>query len=91
MQIINKIAKKGKLSTKYKNLIDNEIPRYHYLKFSEDIPIVSSIIDFKHYFSVDIEYLKKHINENFVCQVSELYREHISQRFANFLSRIGLP
>mgnify|MGYP001179148142 CR=1 FL=1 len=78
----------GRNSSTLKN---NKNPRYHYLEFSDEIPIVISIIDFKHYFSVNNLYLKKIIRSNFVCRVSELYREDISQRFASFLSRIGLP
>jgi len=72
-------------------LENNEIPRYHYLDFPEEIPLAPSIIDFKHYFSVNVEYLRKLKKANFICKVSELYREDISQRFANYLSRIGLP
>jgi len=77
--------------TANKSLKNNEIPRYHYLDFPKSIPIVPSVIDFKHYFSVNVQYLKKCKPQNFVCKVSELYREDISLRFANFLSRIGLP
>ncbi len=74
-----------------KFLRNNERPRYHYLEFPLEIPIVPSVIDFKHYFSVNIEYLRKIKKTNFVCQVSELFREEISHRFASFLARIGLP
>lgn len=74
-----------------KNLRKNETPRYHYLEFDDDVPIVNSVIDFKHYFTVNIEYLENHKKHNFVCNISDLYRERISQRFTNFLSRIGLP
>ena len=77
--------------TANKNLKDNLIPRYHYLEFPSDIPIVPSIIDFKHYFSVNLRYLMGIKNEKFACKISELYREDISHRFASFLSRIGLP
>ena len=77
--------------TDNKNLRQNETPRYHYLEFDESIPIVNSVIDFKHYFTVNVEQLREHKQSNFVCSVSEIYREHISQRFANYLSRIGLP
>jgi len=84
-QYIKKTGTKGKL------IIQNQIPRYHYIHFPEKIDIVSSIIDFKHYFSVNTDYLKKLKRTNFVCMVSELYRESISTRFAFFLSRIGLP
>ncbi len=85
MQIINKSKTPGR------NLRNNETPRYHYLEFTENIPIVPSVIDFKHYFSLNLEYLKKIKRENFVCKVSEIYREDISQRFASYLARIALP
>lgn len=84
MQIFNS-------ETQTNNLIHNEIPRYHYLEFPSDIPIIPSVIDFKHYFTANREYLSRIKNTNFICKVSELYREDISQRFASFLSRIGLP
>lgn len=78
-------------STENKALKNNETPRYHYLEFGPDIPVVNSVIDFKHYFTVNIEKLQQHKKTHFVCSVSELFRERISQRFANYLSRIGLP
>jgi hypothetical protein len=73
------------------NLKQNERPRYHYLNFPDDIPIVPAIADFKHYFSVNLAYLQKLRQKQFVCRLSELYREDLSQRFAAYLSRIGLP
>lgn len=72
-------------------LVQNERPRYHYLDFPPGIPIVASIADFKHYFSVSVRYLEKTRASNFVCRLSALYREDLSQRFAAYLSRIGLP
>lgn len=72
-------------------LRNNEIPRYHYLEFPTDVPLVSSAIDFKHYFSVNVPYLKKLKKSNHVCRLSELYKEDVSQRFSSYLSRIGLP
>lgn len=77
--------------TDNKNLRQNETPRYHYLDFDQTIPIVNSVIDFKHYFSVNVQHFQNHKKDNFVCSVSEMFRERISQRFANYLSRIGLP
>lgn len=77
--------------TENKNLKNNETPRYHYLAFDDSVPIVNSVIDFKHYFTVNIVSLEKHKEKNFVCCVKELFRERISQRFTNYLSRIGLP
>lgn len=77
--------------TQTKNVIENENKRYHYLNFESDVPIVESVIDFKHYFTVSIHYLYSIYKTNYVCSIDSLFREQISQRFANFLSRIGLP
>lgn len=72
-------------------LVNNERPRYHFLSFPSTQPIVDSVVDFKHYFSVNVKYLRKLRKENFVCRLGPLYRENVSQRFAAYLSRIGLP
>lgn len=72
-------------------LRNNERPRYHYLDFPETVPIVPSIVDFKHYFSVSAVYLERLRPKNFVCRLSALFREDLSQRFAAYLARIGLP
>ena len=71
-------------------LVKNKLPRYHYLDFPSELQIAPSVVDFKHYFSVNVKYLKRK-NSDFVCQVSPLFREDISQRFASYLARIGLP
>lgn len=81
----------SKKKTPGKFLRNNQNPRYHYLEFPEDVPIPTSVIDFKHYFSLNVDYLNGIRETGFVCKVSGLYREDISQRFASFLSRIGLP
>jgi hypothetical protein len=84
-QLINKTKRDGQL------LMQNQTPRYHYLEFPRDVPLIPSVIDFKHYFSAPIPYLTELKPTHFVCTIGELYREDISQRFAAFLSRIGLP
>lgn len=73
------------------NIIKNENKRYHYLNFDKDVELVESVIDFKHYFTVTINYLQNQYQEKYVCSIDSLYKELISQRFSNFLSRIGLP
>lgn len=85
------VAFPRRTKTPTKNVIDNENKRYHYLKFDESIPIVESVIDFKHYFTVSLNYLTNIYEKQYVCSVDTLYRELILQRFSNFLSRIGLP
>jgi len=72
-------------------LKNNERPRYHYLEFADDVQIVAQIADFKHYFSLNSRYLEAIRAKNFVCRISELFREDLSQRFAAYLARIGLP
>lgn len=84
------ISKKSEKSDN-RALRQNNNPRYHYLEFSKDISIVNSVIDFKHYFTVNNNLLFDYKKKSFVCKVSELYRENISHRFSFFLSRIGLP
>lgn len=69
----------------------NQNARYYYITFPRNSRLPNSIIDFKHYFSVNVEYLKSVKSSQFVCKIGELFRESISQRFAHFLSRIGLP
>ena len=74
-----------------KNLRNNETPRYHYLEFDPNIRISPSVVDFKHYFSVNVLYLKQLKSNNFVCQLAPIFREDISQRFSSYMSRIALP
>lgn len=51
-QQMSKISRKL-TKTDNKNLRKNEAPRYHYLEFEPNVPIVNSVIDFKHYFTVN--------------------------------------
>ena len=81
----------NKKKTDNKMLRDNKNPRYHFLEFDKNIRVVDSVVDFKHYFTVNTTTLQEMKKDNFVCSISELYRESLSQRFANYLSRIGLP
>jgi len=78
-------------NTPGKYLKSNQRPRFHYLEFYDRVPIVPSVIDFKHYFSVNVNNLRRAKKTKFVCSVSTLFREDISQRFTSYLGRIGLP
>ena len=68
----------------------NQNPRYHFIEFGDEVVLPDSVIDFKHYFTVSLESLESN-QANFICGISPIYRELISQRFSNYLSRIGLP
>lgn len=89
LQIFGTVINRKK--TEGKSLMQNERPRYHYIDFPVEIPAVASIADFKHYFSVPTLYLEKIRRKNFVCRLDDLFREDLSQRFAAYLGRIGLP
>ena len=91
LQLKRKMVIQGKIKgTTCSNIMKNENKRYHYLKFDND-QIADSVIDFKHYFTVDVLYLYNLYEKSYVCSMECLYRELVLQRFANFLSRIGLP
>ena len=77
-------------STSATKIMNNEDPRYHYLSFENNDPFPDLIIDFKHFFTVSTDYMYSNKNKR-VCSISEIYREKICQRFANYISRIGLP
>lgn len=75
--------------TAIKKIIDNEIPRYHYLKFADgDMPEL--IVDFKHFFTINNNYMYTQLDKR-LCSLDILFKEKLSQRFSYYISRIGLP
>lgn len=73
-----------------KPVLLNQNARYHYIEFDSSVVLPNSVIDFKHYFTVSLNWLEGNIARR-ICGVEPIYRELISQRFSNYLSRIGLP
>ena len=73
-----------------KRVISNQNTRYHYIAFDSSVTLPNSVVDFKHYFSVSLGWLENQMSQR-TCVIAPLYRELLSQRFANYLSRIGLP
>ena len=65
--------------------------RFHYLPFFQDYQCQETIIDFKIYYTLPFKYLEKIHKEKYIATINELFREYLSQRFSNHLSRIGLP
>lgn len=79
-------------SDKFKRIRGNQEYRYHYLPPNRALQVPELIIDFKHYFTgprdlIYDEYRKKH----YLATLEVLFREDLSCRFAQYLSRIGLP
>ena len=79
-------------SDMWRQLKENKLERYHYLTGWADLQAPESVVDFKHYFTVprDIVYTNG-LNQCYLATIAELFREHFSQRFAQYLSRIGMP
>jgi hypothetical protein len=65
--------------------------RYHYIEKDIASGLQDVIIDFKHFYTISYDILLDSREKHYVTTVNELYRENLSQRFTNFLSRIGLP
>jgi hypothetical protein len=90
LQVI-KIESEQKNSNQRNYIKTNRDPRYHYIEFQEkSIKLVPLIIDFKHYFSISLNIIEEQLNQR-ICSIKPIFRELITQRFSNFLSRIGLP
>jgi len=85
-----KIEAERKNSDQRKYIKSNREPRYHYLEFDDKPQLVPMIVDFKHYFTVSLNTLENDI-ENRICSLKPIFRESVTQRFSNFLARIGLP
>ena len=70
---------------------NDEYKRYHYLHQNNDLGIPELIIDFKHFFTLPVGLLYKYKKTSYISTISEVFREELSQRFAGYLSRFGLP
>ena len=81
-------------SNELKRIKQNRESRYHYMKI-EILPskYIEYVIDFKHYFTINVEQAIKYKSnkDKFQFTLDKLFKESVSQRFANYLSRIGLP
>lgn len=78
-------------NTLISKILQNEIPRFHFLKFEAKEKLPEMIIDFKHFFTKSNTSFLKDTKKKLEFSALPLFREAISQRFAYYLSRIGLP
>ena len=69
----------------------NQTPRYHFLKGQTEYQVPELVIDFKHYYTIPRPILYSKLKDNYLATLNSLFRESLSQRFAYYLSRIGLP
>ncbi|MGD0951248.1 MAG: hypothetical protein ABR985_02450 [Methanotrichaceae archaeon] len=74
-----------------KKIKQQQVPRFHYLEEDSGKQIPPLVIDFKHYYTLPVEFLRHVYKEHYAYSLEELFRESLSQRFSFYLSRIGLP
>lgn len=70
---------------------NNEYKRYHYLPEFIEYLVPELVLDFKHFFTLPRDFLYSKRKRVYLASLSELFREELSQRFSNYLSRVGLP
>ena len=70
---------------------NEEYKRYHFLSKKLEFSIPELVVDFKHFFTLPREFLYEQRKERYIASLNEIFREAFSQRFSNYLSRIGIP
>lgn len=79
-------------SKRWAQIKQNSHDRYHYLQEDLAKGIPELVIDFKHYRTISRSTLITQMQSGQALgMIRTLFRERLSQRFANYLSRIGLP
>lgn len=66
-------------------------PRYHYIESCDNLKIPELYIDFKVYYTIPPDNLFLSYDKCYVATINALFRERITQRYTNYISRIGLP
>ena len=85
------IAQDSKATKEMNKIKGGKEARYFYISENEPLKIPELIIDFKHYLTIPKETVELNYNEKYCATINELFRENLARKFANYLSRIGLP
>ncbi|MGP8319185.1 MAG: hypothetical protein ACT6FD_00095 [Methanosarcinaceae archaeon] len=75
----------------YNKILQQNNTRFHYLEQNQALQVPRLVIDFKHYYTIPRDALYMMYVEHYLVTINMLFRESLSQRFSNYLSRIGLP
>lgn len=78
-------------SDNWKRVKGNQTYRYHFVERSMDFQFPDLVIDFKHFFTVPRDVFYREFETCYLASLANLFREDLSNRFAYYLSRIGLP
>ena len=91
LQGLYKIQTEPLASKLWQKIVKNSDYRYHFLPSCPDYQVPDLLIDFKAYYTLAFDYFLERYHKHYLVTVNELFRESLSQRFAYYLSRIGLP
>ncbi|MBN2496532.1 MAG: hypothetical protein JXR96_18205 [Deltaproteobacteria bacterium] len=89
----HRISSKTFSRQEWKAVKKNQDPRYQYLGAIPGLP-TKMVVDFKDFFMVPCELIYREIENGSVTRAVEMnspYKEHVLQRFAWYLMRVGLP
>ncbi|MDO9517864.1 MAG: hypothetical protein Q7J10_07440, partial [Methanosarcinaceae archaeon] len=78
-------------SARWNSIMKQNNARYHFLEQDQELQVPELVIDFKHYYALPRDALFNMYDDNYLVTINHLFREFLSQRFSNYLSRIGLP
>ncbi len=78
-------------SKRFKQITEQNNARYHFLYTDLKLQVPELVVDFKHYYAIPRDTLFRMYPEHYLVTINQLFREYLSQRFSNYLSRIGLP
>jgi len=78
-------------SNLFRQIKENNNPRFQFIHKDEDYQLPELVVDFKHVFSLRTEIAYKLADRLYYLSISELFREDLSHRYTYYLSRIGLP
>jgi hypothetical protein len=78
-------------SDKFKDIKKQNNDRFHFLESNSNMQIAELVVDFKHYYTISRDVFYHVYHEKYLASLNQLYREYLSQRFVNYLCRIGLP
>ncbi len=90
-KIIENVKRDRYYNSKENDLINSDLHyRFHSLDFNNNKLVPNSVIDFKHYFTLNVDYLLNS-REKRLCKLQPIFCEQVSRKFANYLSRVAIP
>lgn len=78
-------------SDRWSPIKTNQNSRYHHLFPEPALQIPELVLDFKLYYTIPRDIVYQQFKKTYLGTINELFREEVSLRFTNYLSRIGLP